>query len=244
MDHTTVTVQSYFRGRLIDARFVGQRRGRFRIGSSKRAHAPAAEALIGGAEHALVTVDDGAAALHLTPAMTGPPRLPDDGDAEVRCGAMTFRIGWAALPAIAVVPAPPRWHWPTQRYTVGVALATLVAAFMLALVPPDRKALSLDMDSDLHRYAAFRINAPTIAAAPAGKTIDRPGGRGEPRAAGRPDAPRSARSPRLAVRGNSPRRQPGESPAPVTAVELLGRTQSAAVQAVFARAPALWNASP
>src|SRR5258708_1398234 len=171
--------------------------------------------------------------------MMGPPRLPDAGDAEVRCGAMTFRIGWAALPAIAVVPAPPRWHWPTQRYTVGVALATLVGAFMLALVPPDRKALSLDMDSDLHRYAAFCINAPTIAAAPAGKTIDRPGGRGEPRAAGRPDAPRSARSPRLAVRGNSPRRQPGESPAPVTAVELLGRTQSAAVQAVFARAPAL-----
>lgn len=162
MEHTAVSVQSYFRGRMIDARLVGRHRGCFRVGSSRRVDAPAAEALIGGAEYALLTVDGRGATLHPTPAMIGPGHVPEDGDTEVRCGAMTFQIGWAAVPAIAVMPVARRWPWTTQRYTLAVALATILVAGALALVPPERKALSLDMDGADRRYLAFRISAPVV----------------------------------------------------------------------------------
>jgi len=240
VETSAVAVQSYFRGLLIDARYVDRRRRCYRIGSSRRVQAPAAESLIGGAEHALVTVDErGAAALHLTPAMIGPARLPAHGDAEIRCGSMTFRIAHAPPPPTLPAPAA-RWRGSEARASAGVGLATIVALGVLALVPPDRKALSLDVDQTFHRRAAVRIVPPVLATA--ATTADQPAGEGaasDPRTTGRPGMARAAKATKLTVRGISQRRQPAVSPEPLTMLSLIARARSASVRATFARGQAL-----
>ncbi|MEA2698605.1 MAG: hypothetical protein QOI66_2876 [Myxococcales bacterium] len=270
---TAVAVQSFFRDRLVGTWYVSARRRRpnlergwrndcFRIGSTRRVDAPAAEALIGGPEHALVTVDGaGAAVLHLTPLMIGRMLLPegtqalagavtisDGSSTEVRCGAMTFRIA-ATAPLPAVDVAPPRWHWQTQRYAVAVALATAAVAGVMAFIPPDRKALSLDFDGAAARLDKFLIRAPEVPAPP--PTVGAAGGdrrsenarRGaassDPGTSGRPDARKAPRPTKLAIKGDSPRFELRESPTPVTLVSLIGRSQSATVRSIFSRGQAL-----
>ncbi|HXI55388.1 MAG TPA: AgmX/PglI C-terminal domain-containing protein [Polyangia bacterium] len=276
-----VAVQSFFRDRLLGTRYVNaraRRQGRhrewgcrsdcFRIGSTRRVDAPAAEAVIGGPEHALVTVDRfGAAVLHLTSRMsmtgrisrpegtqaltgevTGAVTIVDGSSAEVRCGAMTFRIATTApLPAVDV--APVRWSWQRQRYALVVALATATVAGLVAFVPPDRKALALDFDGAAARLDRYLIRAPEVRSPPAA-AVDAGGQRAiedarrgaasaDPGRTGRPDARKAPRAPKLAIKGDTLRFEVRESPAPVTLVSLIGRTQSAAVRSIFSRGQAL-----
>jgi pSer/pThr/pTyr-binding forkhead associated (FHA) protein len=136
----------------------------FVIGAGTRADAPVGPELIGAQRFALVSASGGELRVNVTPAMSGEVRLDgramplaqlvaqrgpsfslgDRGSARIDCGATTFLI--RATPKPRSMPAPfLAWRWSEQTYNVGTAAALLLFLLMVFSVPPDPKAIALDL---------------------------------------------------------------------------------------------------
>jgi TonB family protein len=204
----------------------------FTIGPRARADAPVNPAYLDGAwheGHALVEVADGGFALRLAPAMRveletpvqrlalaadvgrveAPLALPPDACLRVPCGEMTFEL--RAAEPLPAMPKP--WlaaGWREEgRYTLGVALALLLAVVVVGSIPSDPKSLSLEEIGVPHRYLTTRILPPEIPEPPPDKGTTVPGGGGSKAAAGpsgQAGTPTSKKvAARLSVAGNSPK---------------------------------------
>lgn len=117
-------------------------------------------------------------------------RLPPGGSARLICGATTFLL--SAVPAPARIARPPGW-WrrPDAVYVGGAAVAMGLFLLVVFSVPPDPRALSLDLMSDEHHLITFHILPPEeqkTDLVPLPATPGAPGGQSAARAAGQEGA--------------------------------------------------------
>lgn len=134
------------------------------IGQSPSADAPAAAELIGNADLQLVSRWGDRFLINVTPKMSGDVSvggkvyqladylagrganftMPEDGQARIQCGAMTFRL--EHTPAARQVPRRWfAWNWQEQKFTVGSVAALLLVLFLSFAAPPDEAAASSDL---------------------------------------------------------------------------------------------------
>jgi TonB family protein len=206
LDARAVLVEARFRGRLVGARLLGARTTRpFTIGAARRADAPVDPSFLpadapANDNHALVSRSGRGFVVHLSPVMRA--RLdPSPGRLRVPCGEVVFDIS-AAEDA-------PAWRRPwlarglreEAPYTLGVAAGLLVLLGILAAVPSDPHAISLDDVGRTVRLDSFKVVPPALVA-------QRPeGGPARVVPASAPVAPRAPReSPSSSARGGLPRR--------------------------------------
>jgi hypothetical protein len=110
-------------------------------------------------------------------------RLPPGGRAHLVCGATTFLL--SAVPAPDHIPGPPGW-WrrPEAVYAAGAAVAMVLFLLVVFSVPPDPRALSLDLISDENHLITLRIVPPEqkIDITSSARTPGAPGGQSARRA--------------------------------------------------------------
>lgn len=195
-------------GALLAAGLARRRRkrehGGFLVGDAPEVDAPVDPHFVDGPAHPLITAvgDDwivnattqmrGALAVAgqlrslAELARDGSPsfRLPPGGRAHLVCGATTFLL--SAVPAPDHIPPPPGW-WrrPEAVYAAGAAVAMGLFLLVVFAVPPDPRALSLDLISDENHLITFRITPPEqkLDILPSPKPTT-PGGQSAARAAG------------------------------------------------------------
>lgn len=156
--------------RLLSPIDVGKRPGhpsrddRYIIGDSPRADAPAPRDLLDGGDLSLVSRWGTAFLVSVTPQMTGNVAvggkvyrladylvgrgsnfaLPTNGQAEIRCGAMSFHLAHTA--GEKPLPKPwLGWRWSEQKFTLGWALTVGVVLLLSFFIPPDGVTVSNDL---------------------------------------------------------------------------------------------------
>ena len=183
----------------------GRDQGGFLVGSVPEVDAPVDPRFVGAAAHPLVTAVGDDWLVNATPQMRGALssggqlrslaelardgspsfRLPPGGRARLVCGATTFLL--AAVPLPSRVGRPPSW-WrrPDAVYAAGAAVAMGLFLLVVFSVPPDPRALSLDLMSNENHLIIFRITPPEqkIEPLPALVKTGAPGGKSGARAPG------------------------------------------------------------
>ncbi|HVY39271.1 MAG TPA: AgmX/PglI C-terminal domain-containing protein [Polyangia bacterium] len=265
-------VEARFRDITLAARLLrADRPGRFTVGPGRGADAPVNPAWLTAAEdqppHPLVERTPAGFAVSLTPAMgaqlwtahqrlplrpdagrpEAPLELPPDAHLRIPCGEMVFELRAAEIPGTVPRPwLPPGWR-AGLRYPAGVAVALLAVMSVVRWMPPDPRALSLDVfgaDRRLDRTVVIPLDvaAPAVekareaARSPAGGSRAASGPSGQ---AGSPRAPR--RETRLAVAGTArtDARQAAAAVRSSGVLSLLDGPRSAAVADVFDTGPAI-----
>ena len=194
-------------GSLVVTGLSRRRRARadFLVGSAPGVDAPIDPRFVGAASHPLVTASGDQWLVHATPQMRGALsaagqiqslaalardgapsfRLPPGGRARLVCGATTFLL--AAVPPPEPLARPlVRWRRPEAMYTAGAALVLGLFLVVIFSVPPDPRALSLDLLDHENHLITFRITPPEVKPdiAPPSKTADTQSGSPGARAAG------------------------------------------------------------
>jgi len=134
------------------------------IGQSPSADAPAATDLLDATDLQLVSKWGDSFLVSVTPKMSGDVSvggkvyrladyvagrgtnftLPQDGQARINCGAMSFRLEHTT----GAKQVPRRWfawNWQEQKFTVGSVAAVLLVLFLSFAAPPDETAASGDL---------------------------------------------------------------------------------------------------
>ena len=132
-------------------------------------------------------------------------RLPEDGEAVIDIGAVTFRVRFAALSTR--LPLSLRLDWSAHRYTAGSFVVAMMMLAMIFAVPPDMKSLSADAFAAEHHWASIVLVPPDEKAPPVVENKKEPGdtgpkgqkARGMSGKAGAKNAPR--RNTRLSIKG-------------------------------------------
>jgi len=225
-------------------------RGGFLVGAAPEVDAPVDPRFVGGPAHPLVTAAGEDWVVNATPQMRGgltiagevrsladlardgsPSfRLPPGARARLVCGATTFLL--AAVPGPERVARPPAW-WrrPEAVYAAGAAAAMGLFLLVVFSVPPDPRALSLDLMSNENHLITFRIMPPEqkMEIFPVPAKPGAPGGQSAARAAGEEGAMGRKTSPHhdraYAVKG------PKDNPDPRLAAQQ--RAQEAGILGVF-----------
>ncbi|HVT06917.1 MAG TPA: AgmX/PglI C-terminal domain-containing protein [Polyangia bacterium] len=272
MKAPALLVEARFRDMTLAARLLrGDRPGRFTVGPGRGADAPVNPAWLTAAEdqppHPLVERAPAGFAVSLTPAMSAqlwtahqrlplrpdagrpeaPLELPPDAHLRIPCGEMIFELRAAEIPGAVPRPWLPAGWRAGLRYPAGVALALLTVMAVVRSMPPDPRALSLDVfgaDSRLDRTVVIPLDLAAPAVEKARETTRSPAGASRAAAgpsgqAGSPRAPR--RETRMAVAGTAKTdaRQAAARIRTSGLLPLLDGPRSAAVAGVFDAGPAL-----
>jgi hypothetical protein len=155
-------------------------RSRYVLGASRDADAPVAPAYTGGRPFALVEAGEQGCVVNVTPAMTGEIMLghkvavplplwvqqrgssfalPAEAQARLVCGDVELVLS-PTVRARSLRPPALQLRWNEQGYTAATAVGLLVGLAVIATVPPDARALSLDDLAGSTRFAISNIMPP------------------------------------------------------------------------------------
>ncbi|MFL5307979.1 MAG: TonB family protein [Polyangia bacterium] len=222
-------VAARFRDITLTTRLLrADRPGRFTIGPGRGADAPVNPAWLSSAEdeapHPLVERTPGGFVVSLSPAMSAqlwtahqrlplrpdagrpdaPLELPADAHLRIPCGEVIFELRAAELPGALPRPWLPTGWRAGLRYPAGVAMAVAALMGVLRWMPPDQRALSLDVfgaDRRLDRTVVIPLDVTAPAVDRAGGSASSPAAAGPSGEAGASRAPR--RDTRRAVAGSA-----------------------------------------
>ena len=176
-------------------------RPNFVIGSTANADVPAPTDVITAPEHPLISTHANHFIVNVVPGMQGEIvvdghtyalseylhqrgssfGLPTSATARLVCGETTFLISTTDAPKALEAPAF-AWKWETHGYTLSSAGALVLLLVLVSSVPPDPKALSLDMFDLNGRRFPIRILPPVEQPLPAPNaqavSATAPGGKG------------------------------------------------------------------
>jgi hypothetical protein len=239
----------------------GERRPRYLLGASKGADAPVAPEYTDGQPFAVVEAREGGCVVNVTPWMTGEimvaPRvavplplwvqqrgtsfaLPAGSQARLACGALELVVSPSAREETLRPPlfAP---SWREHQYTLGTALGLLAGLCVIAIVPPDARALSMDDLGASARFAIANIVPPEPKELPPMPGQEHGGSASEahkgPEGALGKEHPRQ-RNGRLAIKGTSKEQQIARAPSAddirqTGALAVLARAQSGILASVL-----------
>ena len=251
-DAPVLLVEARYRQRVLYAQVLSTRTSRrFTVGGGRRADAPIdprylPAGLAANDNHTLVEPSGGGFLINLAPAMR---EHAERSATRIRipCGEVVFDITAAAPPP----PVPRSWlraGWRDDaRITGAVVLGMLMLLALVRAVPSDPHALSLDDVGRTVRMDGFHILPPVVVVPPLPKDARGRGGGGAPRVAWGPmgaagDPTARAADGRRATKGpaaNQDRRDVEAFVHETTILAVLDGAHSAAVDAVFDKAPAL-----